>query len=385
MRVTAVARPDSTQEDPWTLATTSAGTKAATTLGSLGPVTDFDAVLLVSFGGPEGPEDVLPFLRNVTRGRNIPDERLAIVGAHYAHFDGVSPINEQCRRLQTALAGELSAAHLHLPVYWGNRNWHPYLTDTVQQMADDGIRRALAVVTSAYSSYSGCRQYLEDLDAARAAVGPSAPDITKIRQYFDHPGFVEPFRDGVREAIGQAGAGTPLVFTAHSVPTTMAQGSDYELQLRTTAALVAEAAPDSPWSFAWQSRSGPPTVPWLEPDINDHLRDLAAAGSSTVIVVPIGFVSDHMEVIWDLDTEAQATAAELGLSMWRVATPGTLPDARFVAMWRELVEEQVVGSPRRALSALPPRPSPCAVGCCPSGRPQPDRRAGVHPRPRGCS
>lgn len=334
-------------------------------------MTTIDAVLVVSFGGPEGPDDVLPFLRNVTRGRDIPDARLEEVGAHYRHFGGVSPINEQCRRLVSALEQELARIGHPLPVYWGNRNWDPFLTDTVQRMADDGIRDALAVVTSANSSYSGCRQYREDIERARVEVGEAAPRIEKARQYFDHPGFVEPFRDGVRAAVEELGSGARLVFTAHSIPTAMAASCDYELQLRTTAALVADAAPGHDWSFAWQSRSGPPQVPWLEPDINDHLRVLAAEGTDAVIIVPIGFVSDHMEVVWDLDTEAQATADDLGLSMRRVATPGTDPDPRFVAMWAELVAEHVADAPRRALSALPPRPVPCVVGCCPAGRPRP--------------
>ncbi|MEZ5247525.1 MAG: ferrochelatase [Acidimicrobiales bacterium] len=332
-------------------------------------MTDFDAVLVVSFGGPEGPDDVVPFLRNVTRGRDIPDERLAVVGAHYAHFDGISPINEQCRRLVAALDEELRRSGDPLPVYWGNRNWHPYLAATVQQMADDGVTRALAIVTSAYSSHSGCRQYLDDIEKARAQVGASAPVIEKVRHYFDHPGFVEPFRDGVRTAIDRLGRATPLVFTAHSIPTAMAATSDYEAQLRATAELVASAAPESSWTLAWQSRSGPPTVPWLEPDINDHLRDLAAHGTDAAVIVPIGFVSDHMEVVWDLDTEARATADELGIRIERAATPGTGPDPRFVAMWAELVAERLHASPRRALSALPERPNPCAEGCCPSGRP----------------
>lgn len=332
-------------------------------------MTEFDAVLLVSFGGPEGPDDVIPFLRNVTRGRDIPDERLAAVGAHYAHFGGISPINAQCRRLVTALDDQLRRTGDPLPVYWGNRNWHPYLTATVQQMADDGVRRALAIVTSAYSSHSGCRQYLDDIERARAEVGPDAPMIEKVRQYFDLPGFVEPFRDAVRAEIARLGPTTPLVFTAHSIPSAMAASSDYEAQLRATAALVAEAAPEAPSTLAWQSRSGSPAVPWLEPDINDHLRDLAATGVDTAIIVPIGFVSDHMEVVWDLDTEAAATAAEVGIRIRRVATPGTGPDPRFVAMWAELVAERRHGTPRRALSELGPRPTPCAPGCCPSGRP----------------
>jgi len=326
-------------------------------------------VLVVSFGGPEGPDDVIPFLQNVTRGRNIPDERLAVVGAHYAHFGGISPINEQCRRLVAALDTAFQVTGDNLPIYWGNRNWHPHLTETVQKMTDDGVTRALAIVTSAYSSHSGCRQYIDDIEMACARVGPRAPVIEKIRQYFDHPGFVEPFRDGVRAAVEELGPATPLVFTAHSIPTAMAASSDYEMQLLATAALVATAAPDAPWTLAWQSRSGPPTVPWLEPDVNDHLRDLVAPGVDAAIIVPIGFVSDHMEVVWDLDTEAKATADELGIRLHRVATPGTGPDARFVAMWAELVAERVHAAPRRALSALPERPSPCAEGCCPSGRP----------------
>lgn len=325
-------------------------------------------MLVVSFGGPEGPDDVIPFLRNVTRGRNIPDDRLAAVGAHYAHFDGISPINEQCRRLVAALEAELADTGDDLPVYWGNRNWHPFLAETVQRMADDGIRRALAIVTSAYSSHSGCRQYLDDIERARAAVGPAAPSIEKIRQYFDHPGFVEPFRDEVRSAIQQCGPATPLVFTAHSIPTAMAATSDYVAQLEATASLVAAAAPDAPWDLVWQSRSGPPEMPWLEPDVNDHLRRLAETGADTAIVVPIGFVSDHMEVIWDLDTEAAATAAEVGIRLHRTATPATAPDPRFVSMWRELIAERTGAAPRRALSALPERPAPCAAGCCPAGR-----------------
>lgn len=331
-------------------------------------MTDFDAVLILSFGGPEGPDDVVPFLRNVTRGRNIPDERLVEVGAHYAHFDGVSPINSQCRRLVAALQAELDGSATPLPVYWGNRNWDPYLTDTVQRMADDGITRALAIVTSAFSSHSGCRRYLNDIEAARAALGSSAPRIEKVRHYFDHPGFIEPFRDGVRAAIERFGPTVPLVFTAHSIPVTQAECSDYETQLRASMALVAEVAPEAPTSLAWQSRSGPPQAAWLEPDINDRLRELAAGGATAAVIVPIGFVSDHMEVVWDLDTEARATAAQLGVELFRVATPGTAPDPRFVAMWRELVEERVGSTPRRGLSTLPARPEACAADCCPSGR-----------------
>ena len=336
--------------------------------GILGPVSDVDAVLLVSFGGPEGPDDVTPFLENVTRGRDVPPDRIAEVAATYDRFDGRSPLNDQCRQLRRALATELWDHGHDLPVYWGNRNWHPFLADAVAEMAADGVTRALALVTSAYSSFSGCRQYLDDIDAARATVGPAAPAIEKIRPYFDHPGFVEPFRDGVRTWIERLGAGTPLVFTAHSIPTAMAAGCDYETQLRATAALVAEAAPDSPMELVWQSRSGPSSAPWLEPDVNDHLRTLAVTGTERAIVVPVGFVSDHFEVVWDLDTRAAATAAGLGLTTRRVTTPGTGPDPRFVRMCRELVEERCRGGARRALSALPERMVPCAKGCCPAPR-----------------
>jgi ferrochelatase len=326
---------------------------------------EFDAVLLLSFGGPEGPDDVLPFLENVTRGRGIPAERLREVGAHYDHFDGVSPINEQCRRIQSALQDMLDQQGHHLPVYWGNRNWHPMLDHTVATMRDDGVQRALAITTSAYSSFSGCRQYWNDIDAAIAAAGPDAPAIQKIRPFFDHPGFVEPFRDGLRAALTGMADGTPIVFTAHSIPTAMAATSDYELQLRTTAELVAAIAPGHPWSLAWQSRSGPPHVPWLEPDINDHLRTLADVGATEAVIVPIGFVSDHMEVVWDLDCQAQDTADELGLTLRRVATPGTEPDPRFVSMLCDLVEGHLTDRDPLRLSALPARPFPCAVGCCP--------------------
>lgn len=331
-------------------------------------MSDYDAILLLSFGGPEGPDDVVPFLENVTRGRGIPRERLVEVGAHYAHFDGVSPINEQNRRLQSSLRAALSDAGHDLPVYWGNRNWHPLLADTVQEMADDGVRHALAITTSAYSSYSACRQYHDDIAAARAIVGELAPTIQKIRPYFDHPGFVESFIDAVADATARLSVASPrLVFTAHSIPTSMAATSDYELQLRTVADLVASAAcPGAEWDLVWQSRSGPPQVPWLEPDINDHLRALAADGVQQVVIAPIGFVSDHIEVLWDLDNEAAATAAEVGITMERAESPGTRPDPRFVSMWRALIEEQLSGASRQALSALPERPFPCAEGCCPA-------------------
>lgn len=338
----------------------------------------FDAFLLVSFGGPERPSDVLPFLQNVTRGRGVPPQRLAEVAEHYQHFGGVSPINDQCRALLAALREEFAAGALDLPLYWGNRNWHPMLADTLATMRDDGVRHAVAFVTSAYGSYSSCRQYLDDIAAARAAVGPRAPAVAKLRHYHDHPGHVEPHADAVRQALASLEP-TPrerlrLVFTAHSIPESMAAGSGpeggrYEAQLRETAALVAQrAAPDLPWDLVWQSRSGPEHVPWLEPDVNDHLERVAGAGTAGVVVSPIGFVSDHLEVVWDLDTEAAGTAKRLGLAFARAATPGT--DPRFVAMIRELVQERLDGSgpdPASRLGELPVWDT-CASHCCRSPR-----------------
>ena len=328
----------------------------------------YDAVVVVSFGGPEGPDDVVPFLENVTRGRGVPPERLAVVAEQYLMFGGVSPINAQNRALVDALTRELAAHGIDLPVYWGNRNWDPFLTDTVRRMAEDGVQRALAFVTSAYSSYSACRQYREDIEAARTAVGPAAPTIDKLRQFWNHPGFVEPFRDGLQAALAELDqidpATTALVFTAHSLPLSMARTSDYEAQLRDAVDLVAEVAPDLRRDLVWQSRSGPPQVPWLEPDVNDHLRDLAAVGVRQVVVVPVGFTSDHQEVVFDLDTQASETAAELGVRMIRVPTPGV--DPRYVAMVRELVEERLGTARPVALGALGVRIAPCAEGCCPA-------------------
>ncbi|WP_433614667.1 ferrochelatase [Dactylosporangium sp. CA-139114] len=326
----------------------------------------YDAFLLLSFGGPEGQDDVLPFLENVTRGRGIPRERLEAVAGHYRHFGGVSPINAQCRELLDALRPRLD-----LPIYWGNRNWHPMLADTVRQMRDDGVRHAIAFVTSAYGSYSSCRQYLDDIDRARAEV-PGAPVIDKIRHYHDHPGFIEPHADAVRAALATLPGKAParLVFTAHSIPAAMNAASGpggtgrYHAQLREAAALVAErAAPGLAWDLVWQSRSGPPQVPWLEPDINDHLEALAGDGVAEVVVSPVGFVSDHLEVLWDLDEEAAATAARLGLAYARAGTPGA--DPRFADMVRELVDERVIAhsNVRHALGAVPTWDF-CPADCC---------------------
>jgi len=333
----------------------------------------YDAFLLLSFGGPEHPDDVMPFLRNVTRGRGVPEERLAEVAEHYYHFGGVSPINQQCRDLLAAVQADFAAHGVGLPAYWGNRNWQPMLADTVAQMRDDGVTSALGFATSAYGGYSSCKQYWEDIAQARAKVGPGAPVITKLRQFHDHPGFVQPHADAVRAALAKLDAArretTRVVFTAHSIPSSMAAtagptGGRYEAQLQETAGLVhAAAAPELPWDLVWQSRSGPPQVPWLEPDINDHLEALAEKGVTDVVVSPIGFVSDHLEVIWDLDNEARDTAARLELGYARAATPGT--DPRFVTMIRELVQERTGGDERERLGTLPVW-DVCPADCCPA-------------------
>jgi len=340
----------------------------------------YDALLLVSFGGPEGPDDVIPFLKNVTRGHNIPRERLAEVGSHYAHFGGVSPINDQNRALLAALRADFAVHDLELPVYWGNRNWAPYLADALADMARDGVRRALAFVTSAYASYSGCRQYRENLADAAAEVGPDAPQLDKIRHYFNHPGFVEPMVRrtvaAVEELPAAVRAGAHLVFTTHSIPlaqmeTSGPDGGAYVVQHRETAALVADAVAVATgtrhsWDLVYQSRSGPPTQPWLEPDVGDHLEQLHRGGAPAGVLVPIGFVSDHVEVLWDLDVEARNRAAELGLPVVRAGTVGT--DPQFVTMVRELVLERVGQAPQRSLGALGASHDVCPAGCCPNPR-----------------
>ena len=327
----------------------------------------FDSVLVLSFGGPEKMDDVMPFLRNVLRGRDVPEERLREVAHHYEQFGGASPINAQNRALVTALEAGLAAWGPNLPIYWGNRNWHPMLADTVRQMANDGRKRALAFVTSAYSSYSGCRQYREDVERARAEVGSDAPEILKLRPFHDHPGFIDANADAVRKALAEVAeerrAKARLVFTAHSIPVSMAAGCDYEAQLRETSRLVAEAVAVGGWDLAYQSRSGPPTQPWLEPDVRDHLTALQAGGVETVVLSPIGFVSDHMEVVYDLDTEARQHAREIGLHVVRAATAGTHP--AFVSMIRELILERTAGGKRRALGRSGPRADTCADVCCP--------------------
>jgi ferrochelatase len=331
---------------------------------------DYDAILVVSFGGPEGMSDVVPFLEHVLRGKNVSRERMIEVAEHYRQFGGVSPLNSQNRALVAALETELRANGPPLPVYWGNRNWHPLLPDTLRQMTTDGVRRALAFVTSAYSSYSGCRQYLENIEQARVEVGPAAPQVDKLRAFFNHPGLIEPQIERAREALEripvERRSRARLVFTAHSIPTAMARGCAYESQLREACRLVAAGIGFDRWELAFQSRSGPPGQPWLEPDIREWLRTAKAEGVSDIVIVPIGFVSDHVEVIYDLDIEAGAVCDALGINMERAGTVGTHP--RFIRMIRELIVERIEGrSERPALGTLRPSHDVCSVDCCPSG------------------
>jgi len=321
----------------------------------------YDAILLVAFGGPERPSDVIPFLENVLRGRNVPRERMLEVAEHYYHFGGVSPINQQMRELVSLLEAELRKRGPRLPVYWGNRNWAPMLGDTVRKMRDDGVRRAAAFVMSAYSSYSGCRQYLEDIARAREAAGDGAPEIDKLRLFYNHPGFIEPAAVRVREALAQAPGGA-LVYTAHSVPVSMAATSQYEAQLKEACRLVSEKLGRGDWRLVYQSRSGPPSQPWLGPDICEYLRELHAAGVRDVVVAPIGFNADHMEVLYDLDTEARALCGELGLHFVRAATVGN--DPAFVSMIRELVLERMGELPPRWLGNDGPSRDACEPDCC---------------------
>ncbi|NUR08366.1 MAG: ferrochelatase [Nocardioidaceae bacterium] len=348
-------------------------------------VTPYDAVLLVSFGGPERREDVLPFLENVTRGRGIPRDRLESVAEHYYELGGRSPINDQNREFLAAVEEDLRSHGIHVPVYWGNRNWDPYLTDTLARMRDDGVTRAACLVTSAYASYSGCRQYRENLADAVAEVGDGAPRLDRLRHYFNHPGFVEPMVDATLTALADLPDSSRreahVLFVTHSIPDSMndASGPDggaYVAQHRAVAEEIAERVRQEtghryPTELVFCSRSGPPQTPWLEPDVNDRLEELAADGVTGVVVVPIGFVSDHMEVIYDLDTEASATAEKLGLHFARAATAGL--DPRFVAMLRELLVERArtergLEVRRPTVGVLGPSWDVCPAGCCANPR-----------------
>jgi len=329
------------------------------------PTPPYDAVLVLSFGGPEKHEDVLPFLENVLRGKNVPRERMLEVAEHYYHFDGRSPINQQNRELIAVLKSEIK-----LPVYWGNRNWDPFVVDTLRQMKADGVRRALAYVTSSFSSYSGCRQYREDVERARAEIGAGAPEVDKLRSFYNHPLFIETMADRALHALAQLSK-AEVLFTAHSVPLSMADSSDYVKQLHEACRLVAEKLDLAGWRLVYQSRSGSPLQSWLEPDIGEVLREMGPG--SEVVIVPIGFVSDHMEVLYDLDTEARQICAERGICMVRAGTAGTHP--KFISMIAELIRERLDQCPKRAIGNFGPNHDVCPENCCPAPRrPAPPRQ-----------
>jgi protoporphyrin/coproporphyrin ferrochelatase len=320
----------------------------------------FDALLVVSFGGPEKHEDVIPFLKNVLRGKNVPRERMFEVAEHYYHFDGRSPINDQNKQLIAALEAELRQQGLAIPVYWGNRNWHPLLADTLKQMQAEGVRRAAALTTSAFGSYSGCRQYREDIARAQQTTGVQDMVIEKLPNFCDRPEFIEAMTDRVRAAMAQLQGVEQVIFTGHSIPVSMAEASPYLRQLKEASARVATACGISNWTLVFQSRSGPPTQPWLAPDICDYLREQHAIGLRSVIICPIGFISDHMEVLYDLDTEARALCDQLGMKMVRAGTAGAHP--KLVSM----VCDMLLHSPTTEILAH------CEPGCCPAlQRPRP--------------
>jgi len=327
----------------------------------------FDSLLLLSFGGPEGPDDVMPFLRNVTKGRGVPDERLAVVADQYALFGGKSPINDLNRGLLDSINHELTSRGYELPTFWGNRNWHPFLSDAVEQLKSDGHKSTVCLVTSAFSSYSGCRQYHEDLEVACAALS-EPPAIERVRVFWNHPGFLETAAELLTESRVNASLSTqtPVLHTAHSLPLSMAANSDYEAQLNEAAEIVSElAGMQGPSEVVFQSRSGPPSVPWLEPSIESRLQELAADGISEVLVHPLGFIADHMEVLFDLDTQAFGVAKESGITMVRTPTVGTHP--RFVAMLVDLIEEAAgLREDRPTLGSSGPRPDTCLLDCCPA-------------------
>ncbi|MEE2686459.1 MAG: ferrochelatase [Planctomycetota bacterium] len=335
----------------------------------------YDAMILVSFGGPEGPDDVMPFLENVLRGRDVPRERMLSVAEHYYQFGGVSPINHDNRRLVSLLEKQLSTHGMASPVYFGNRNWHPMLADTIEQMKNDGVRRALAIVTSGYSSYSSCRQYKEDIEVAREAVGEGAPEVDKLRVFFNHPGFIESMTGCAARALEQidqdARDDCHVLFTAHSIPLTMSDGCAYAAQMEEVSRLVSRELGVENWRVVYQSRSGPPQQPWLEPDICDAIRESADKGASNIVVVPVGFISAHMEILFDIDTEAQGVCDQLGIQMVRADTVGH--QERFIEMLCQLISERICGDQPVAVGNLEAPPHVCAADCCPvgarSGRP----------------
>jgi protoporphyrin/coproporphyrin ferrochelatase len=338
----------------------------------------YDAILILSFGGPEKHADVIPFLENVLRGRNVPRERLLEVAEHYYHFDGRSPINDQNRALIASLESLLANSGPRIPIYWGNRNWDPFLADTLRKMRADGVRKALAFVTSVFSSYSGCRQYLEDIEKARAEVGEGAPAVDKLRSFYNHPLFIEAQADQVRTALDQISderkVRCRLLFTAHSVPVAMAETSDYQAQLNESCRLVAESAGLKNWRLVFQSRSGAPGQAWLEPDVGDVLREMDPG--QDVVIVPVGFISDHMEVLYDLDTQAQAISTERGVNMLRAGTVGVHP--KFVAMIRELILERMGACVARAMGDRGPNHDFCRDNCCPAPARRPNSALSAH-------
>ena len=328
---------------------------------------NYDAIFVVSFGGPEGPDDVMPFLENVLRGKNVPRERMLEVSEHYNHFGGVSPINEQNRDLIAALKKELADHDIDLPVYWGNRNWHPMIPDALGEMKDAGIKCALAFFTSIYSCYSGCRQYRENIAEAQESIGADAPEVHKLRMAFNHPLYIEASADRVQTAFDQVEesrrAETKFVFTAHSIPMSMAEGCKYSTQLTEACRLIMEKIGDYPWELVYQSRSGPPHQPWLEPDVCDYIGELKEKTDvKDLVLMPVGFVSDHMEVLFDLDTEAQEKCDELGIKMQRAKSVGVHP--QFIGMIRELILERTSGTEKRAIGNMPANWDVCPQDCC---------------------
>ena len=327
----------------------------------------FDALIVISFGGPEGQDDVMPFLENVLRGKNVPRERMLEVSEHYKHFDGISPINQQNRELIAAIKKELADHNIDLPVYWGNRNWHPMIPAALEEMKTDGVKCALAFFTSAYSCYSGCRQYRENIMVAQDQIGPGSPEVHKLRMFFNHPLYTAATVDRVNDAFEQIPeerrSKTRFIFTAHSIPMSMADNCKYATQLNEACRLVMEKIGENDWDLVYQSRSGPPTQPWLEPDICDHLETIKETTDvQDVVIMPIGFVSDHMEVLFDLDTEAKEKCEEIGLNMQRAKTVGVHPE--FIAMIRELILERSEGTEKRAIGLMPPNHDVCPKDCC---------------------
>ncbi len=327
----------------------------------------FDALLVVSFGGPNGPDDVMPFLENVLRGKNVPRERMLEVSQHYQHFGGKSPINDQNLALIEAIKADLAANGIDLPVYWGNRNWHPMFADTLEQMKKDGIKKSLAFFTSIYSCYSGCRQYRENIIKAQEQVGAGAPEVHKLRMAFNHPLYIGASADRVQKALDQIPeerrAAARVVFTAHSIPISMAENCKYETQLNEASRLIMEAIGDNPWDLVYQSRSGPPQQPWLDPDICDHIQALHDGGGiKDIVIMPVGFVSDHMEVMFDLDTEAMDICKELSINMVRAGSVGVHP--QFVSMVSELIVERTSGAEKQAIGNMPANWDVCPKDCC---------------------